>query len=1107
MRILRLIGSLGAVALFAVPGMLAFPVSGWAQIEEIVVTTRKREESLQVVPVAVDVFVSQEIERKRLRTVRDLALYSSSLTFEGAAAPDAQKLSIRGLSPTRGRPNLAVLVDGIDYTTESIAQNGAGSTLNMRLMDVERIELVKGPQVALYGRSAFNGALQYLTKDPSDVFESEVRLEAGDFGRYNLRGSASGPIVDDVLGFRLNAAYWNEDGFYVNQRSGDTIGGSEGWGAAATLRFQPTEKFWFRFRGEYSDQQNEPLATVLVPANAVTNAPPGACEDQIPSLDGVQSVFECEGYGLGATKLVEGTDTDVTTFIEAAGNPNGVPLQAGPVSASNTPPSFYVGTLQSQAKMTQFRGVLPSQGSVGPVSLDVDPRTGQDFQGAEADQLRLSLHAAYDADFGSFLSVTGFYDGETFSIQDWQQAGDFDLCGTFIDPVTGMPTEPGPADSCVLGHNNNRHEIEQVSQELRFTSNWEFPVQMILGGLYWDEERIFTDGGGEIRSRSFDCIIDSSVPGGNVMLLPGTDMPVCGVFSVPITGEAFQQSLDARQTVFNGALNDNASRDTEHWSTYFSFDAELADEWSLIFEGRYHDETLSMRGTDSSGSGSTGSQLCGGGPQIASLRIPPPAAPGEPNGNNGCAGQFVLGGFPIGGNPFPALDGSTGGPPGLPMSEASFTVPVCDINFIDLERVSDTTTLLLNCDTRHVVSQRVGPADVENELIMCEQQLANAVIDAEAGMLTQDTIDQLQGNCFEVQHSASNDSQWFTPKVTLRWRPNDDLMFYGSWAHSEKPEGYNTVPFGSRGFQPSDDLFDAEKMDVTEIGAKTEWLNNTLRVNTALYLQDYTDKQVNTQVIVPDPINPGNFNTSPATINAAGAETWGLELDVIWTPDFEILGGALSLSASYTFLDAEYTDFAEPTPGGTDVYVINNCTPAPDPGADGIPNTADDIPICITDRSGHKLEKAPENAAVILGSFVAPFLDSDADWFFETDFQYTDKRFLEDANAVELDAFFNTNMRLGLQGEKYEFVFYVNNVFDDDTFERGHTVPALSSSFVFVHSRDLGNNGAPDAGVCCGSTPSNIRATERNGPAFNSAVAAASLRPPRHIGFEITMRF
>ena len=134
----------------------------WGQVEEIVVTARKRTENLQDVPLSVTAFGQEAIQRKGIRNVADVAQFTPSVQFDESFAQSDTRITIRGLAPTRGRQNVAILVDGIDLSSEAITSSGGSLLVNTRLLDVERIEVIKGPQNALYGRSAFAGAIQYM---------------------------------------------------------------------------------------------------------------------------------------------------------------------------------------------------------------------------------------------------------------------------------------------------------------------------------------------------------------------------------------------------------------------------------------------------------------------------------------------------------------------------------------------------------------------------------------------------------------------------------------------------------------------------------------------------------------------------------------------------------------------------------------------------------------------------------------------------------------------------------------------------------------------------------------------------------------------------------
>jgi len=165
----RCLISASSAALVVSGFMLAVPLVGWAQLEEIVVTTRKKTENLQDVPIAVDTITAEQIARQGIVNMADVTKMSTSVQFDQSYGPQDVRIAVRGLSNTRGRSNVAFLIDGVDVTTENFSTAGSGLLANQRLLtDIERIEIVKGPQSALYGRAAFAGAISYTTRDVGD---------------------------------------------------------------------------------------------------------------------------------------------------------------------------------------------------------------------------------------------------------------------------------------------------------------------------------------------------------------------------------------------------------------------------------------------------------------------------------------------------------------------------------------------------------------------------------------------------------------------------------------------------------------------------------------------------------------------------------------------------------------------------------------------------------------------------------------------------------------------------------------------------------------------------------------------------------------------------
>lgn len=256
---------------------LAFSAESFAQMEEIIVSARKREENLQDVPISITAFSDEEIQRLNIATLKDITQRTSSVILDQGFSPQDTRIVIRGLAPIQGRQNAAVLQDGVDISSQAIVTNGGSLMINPRLFDIERVEVVKGPQNALYGRSAFAGAINYITRKPTNELRSTVGADVGNNGRADIRAGISGPLVEDSLLGGINVAGWTHDGFYQNTITGKDVGGQSGKAIAGTLVWNATEKLSFNLRGEYTDDEFDvspyfaiiPTETLPIPPQAV----------------------------------------------------------------------------------------------------------------------------------------------------------------------------------------------------------------------------------------------------------------------------------------------------------------------------------------------------------------------------------------------------------------------------------------------------------------------------------------------------------------------------------------------------------------------------------------------------------------------------------------------------------------------------------------------------------------------------------------------------------------------------------------------------------------------------------------------------------------------
>ena len=246
-------------------------------LEEIIVTARKREENLFDIPVAITAISGETVENYGLNDLQDVAKIVPGLTFDRSVSQNDFAPALRGLQAEQGRNSVGLLIDDIDISSQNVQIAGGGSLARLRLVDIERIEVVKGPQAALYGRSAFGGAVNYITRRPSLTESSlkagfDVHSESGQ--EFTVSGGA--PLAEGTLGVRVNAYYFDERGSYKNTVSDDYVGGGDGGGISAAFLLQASENLTFYGRLEYSDESYAPQAAFVINGNTDVNLDSGA---------------------------------------------------------------------------------------------------------------------------------------------------------------------------------------------------------------------------------------------------------------------------------------------------------------------------------------------------------------------------------------------------------------------------------------------------------------------------------------------------------------------------------------------------------------------------------------------------------------------------------------------------------------------------------------------------------------------------------------------------------------------------------------------------------------------------------------------------------------
>jgi iron complex outermembrane receptor protein len=217
-------------------------------VEKIVVTARGRTETLQQIPDSVTVFNSEDIKNARITSIKDFSALTPNLNVSTNFRSGLNFVTVRGLiTPQVGEAPIAYVVDGI--TVPSL------EFINQGLHDIERIEVLRGPQGALYGKNAIGGAVNIVTKQASDELEGSIQASIAEGNDQKLNVALSGPIVQDKAYFRISANYQDFDGLidnpYLNEKV-DYVDGA--FGTQGMLELLLSDYTSLTLHGNYSSK-------------------------------------------------------------------------------------------------------------------------------------------------------------------------------------------------------------------------------------------------------------------------------------------------------------------------------------------------------------------------------------------------------------------------------------------------------------------------------------------------------------------------------------------------------------------------------------------------------------------------------------------------------------------------------------------------------------------------------------------------------------------------------------------------------------------------------------------------------------------------------------
>jgi len=446
----------------ALAGTMAAPTAVHAQavrtataLEEVVVTARKREETLQEVPIAVTAFSAEALENIGFKTLEDVALRTPGLQFSEQAGQIAGRyncsIRFRGMNVNSEQAVYqlgAMFVDGI-YVASGCTSLGAE--------DLQRVEVIKGPQAVYFGRNTFGGAVNYVTKDPGPEFSAKVTASFAEDDDNEYTASLSGPLLGDRAGFVLSGRHYERGAIFVSN-FGDGLGEQETNTGSLKLVLNPVDALTIRIRGSYTQDRDGPSAGGFISGNlndscTGTTGPNGEPRSRYicGMIPGLNDAITANNGSL----ISYNTSLDVAAFRPALfPGPNGL-------TAVDLPDYLLTQLLEN--------------GANDPA---IDDAIGLDYFGLKRNITYAGL--TFDYEFANGITLSGVY-GYNKMEANWLR--DFD----FTDVESWWSTDP--------------QSLEDDTYELRLTSDGEGALTWVVGASYYEMDYTQSGNGGTAVTR------------------------------------------------------------------------------------------------------------------------------------------------------------------------------------------------------------------------------------------------------------------------------------------------------------------------------------------------------------------------------------------------------------------------------------------------------------------------------------------------------------------------------------------------------------------------------------------------------------------------------
>ncbi len=891
------------------------------RIEEVIVTAERREASIQDTSISITALTAESLEDFGIRNQEDLQNFIPATTIQPYDS------TVRGVGRNfralGGDPGVATYMNGI-YSEDLLTATAA------TFWDVERIEILRGPQGTLYGRNAVGGAINVLYTPPEDEFDFSLKSILGNYGTVESYGMLNTPLIENTLSARLNFSLRDRDGVVEDIGPGDDIDGLGTENVAGQLRWTPRDDIEVNVRQNFME---------------IDRSFGGANGGGLVVLNEEGKPYRNFDALVPGYRFIDTSNTDMANY-----DSNDWYDQSQPILTFTHPVTGVVGQAQRN-------------------------RPGIDF-----------------GDFNGFQNAAASLDG--FNYTSPASGALYNACV--------FPGEIDGDSVCAATNGLNREVFEQ--QGTQFSASWDVNDRLELKYLYGYNKLTY--------KRTTDDDNTASM---------FHDRQFYVNHEADYTSHELQAFYD---------IGDSVSIT----SGYFVYDATIdqrGDFYSSLHEARmvnpYVDNTAL----------SAGAAAAIGAPGLEGINASTLAFAGRPmvtlySAKNACnvASPAESCQRNNGGNNLQtsAWYGDDGSNPDLNVKNGPATIATDLLYATQTQReafaaytqgvwtINDTFALTLGI--RYAEDQVIA----EENLFRYSETGGDSFLALYGGLAVVNRIngglvDDGNGNLIVPTEKVTNGGIPFalsvyrpfertdrktTGRINLDWNVTDSALVYFSATSGYRSGGYNLVFFSNT------PTYDPEELTAYEIGYKTDFLNNTLRLNGSFYLYDYD----NIHTVGVEVTSIGGTSTS--VLEAPGARVFGIEAEGIW-----LVNDNLTLGGNFSFTPSEYTE----------TLLISDSSNHNVPGS-----LYPEFETLTQDIKGNQLLQVPEGKATLWGGYLFPLRGGSQLELFGI-YSWTDEVYFSpfQSEAEKAAAYSRTDLRATWSSGdgNWAITGFVNNVFNE----------------------------------------------------------------------------